>query len=968
MNSDRWGEVSKLYHAALEREAPERMVFLEHNCRDEEVRKEVQSLLAHELEGDRLLENSPWKHNLRAATSGEFGPALAAGMRLGPYVIVTPIGAGGMGEVYRAQDSKLDREVALKVLPAEFAHDDDRMARFGREARVLASLNHPNIAAIYGLEESDSVRALVMELVEGPALAERIGGRAMPLEEAMLIAKQIVEALEYAHEKGIVHRDLKPANVKLTADGKVKVLDFGLAKALEAPVAAAGNPSMSPTSRQETKAGVILGTPAYMAPEQARGALVDKRADIWAFGVVLYEMLTGRQPFARATISDTLAAVLRTQPDLDLVPARARPLVERCLEKDARRRLRDIGEARLMLEAGGAAAPAPLRKPWWTWVVAGVIAIVGLILWALFWRAAPPVGQPLTRLNVALPAFDGYNVALSPDGRRVVYTGRGTAASLLYTRTFDQEQAAPLAGTEDAIEPFFSPDGQSVGFFAGGKLKKISLQGGGPVALCDAAVPDGASWGEDGNIIAALDGLGPLYRIPSRGGPPEPVTKLKPATREITHRWPQVLPGAQSVLFTANAIVGGFGEATIEVLRLADGQRKTLVHGGYYGRYVPSGHLLYVRAGALYAAPMDVQRLELTGAPVAMVERVGSDPAIGVAQLDFSGNGTLVYVPHRIAKQSLLWMDKGGHTQMLRAELGGEATRQILRSSGRTAWVRLSPDGKRAALEMDVDGNVDVWVYEIQRDILTRLTFDPARDMSPVWSPDGKHIVFASTRHHGWLNLYWMPADGAGTGEAIRLTESDNIQIPYSSSPDGKLLAFDEKSPRPNAISKTSLRTISLKAPENDHPQPQKPEAFLATAFNEKGPRISPDGRWLAYMSDESGNTEVYVHRFPGPGGKWRVSTGGGYDPTWSAKAPELFYWSGDDKMMVAGYQTNGDEFIAGKPVVWAQKSDLAAFDLAPDGKRFLIVQSQEPDQSPAQVIFLFNFFDEMRRRAPAGK
>jgi hypothetical protein len=495
---------------------------------------------------------------------------------------------------------KLKRNVALKVLPDSFASDPERMARFHREAEVLASLNHPNIAQIYGVEEC----ALVMELVEGPTLAERIGGRAMPLEEALPIAKQISEGLEYAHEKGIIHRDLKPANVKLTSDGNVKVLDFGLAKALEGPAPAAGNASISPTfTMEDTRAGVILGTAAYMAPEQARGAVVDKRADIWSFGVVLYEMLTGKQPFAGATVSDTVAAVLTKEPDLTRVPAQAQKLLRRCLDKTPKRRLRDIGEAMWLIEGAQEAGPAPRSGYWWK-IAAGTLVAALVIGLALLWRATRPVSQPLTRLSVDLPEFaltpetsPGASVVLSPNGRRIVYTGRGTdGAFRLYARTLDEAEAARLAGTEGAYGPFFSPDGQAVGFFAGGKLKEISVERGGVVVLCDASVGVGGSWGEDGNIIAALNtSSSVLSRIPSGGGTVQPVTELKP--REYGHVWPQVLPGAQVMLFTATQENGVYEEATIEVQSLRTGERKTLVRGGYYGHYVPSGHLLYCTRG-----------------------------------------------------------------------------------------------------------------------------------------------------------------------------------------------------------------------------------------------------------------------------------------------------------------------------------------------------------------------------------
>jgi serine/threonine-protein kinase len=863
-----------------------------------------------------------------------------------------------MGEVFRARDTKLGRNVALKVLPEVFAHDADRMARFEREAQVLASLNHSNIAAIYGLEESDGIRALVMELVEGPTLAERIGGRAMPLEEALPIAKQIAEALEYAHEKGIIHRDLKPANVKLTVDGHVKVLDFGLAKALDPPAQAAGNPSISPTLTVEgTRAGVILGTAAYMAPEQARGAVLDKRADIWAFGVVLYEMLTGHQPFAGATVSDTLAAVLKTEPNLTQVPVQAQKLLQRCLEKDPKRRLRDIGETRFLLEdAPPQGVPARGSSQWK--IAAGVLAVMATLALWMAWRATRPVSQPLIRLSVELPEFalppelsPGASVILSPDGSRIVYTGHATdRTSRLYTRKFDQEQAVPLAGTEDAYGPFFSPDGQAVGFFAGGKLKKTSVDRGGVVVLCDASQGIGGSWGEDGNIIAALNGFdGILSRIPSGGGTVEPVTELKPERKEYK-RWPQVLPGAQVVLFTAMNIGGG---ATIEAQSLRTGERKILMRGGSYGRYVPTGHLLYLHQGTLYAASMDVKRLELTGPAVPVVEEVLSSASYGFAQADFSRSGTLVYVRGKPARQTLVWLDSTGHTQTLRAT-----------ATEYNGTVRFSPDGKRLAVSVTEGGNGNVWVYEWERDTFTRLTFTRAFEGFPVWSPDGKHMAFLSDRHgEGLPNLYWIRADGAG--EAVRLTQSKNFQVPFSFSPDGKRLAFAELDRQTNG----ALWTLPLGEMESDHPKPGKPEPFLVAPFSELGPMISPDGRWLAYQSNQSGRYEVYVRPFLRQGGQWQISTGGGDWPVWSKKGPELFYRSSEG-MMIASYTTNGEAFVASKPRLWAAKKDLGDyFDLAPDGKRFALLQPEAAEQKgPQHVTFLLNFFDELRRRAPVGK
>jgi Tol biopolymer transport system component len=632
--------------------------------------------------------------------------------------------------------------------------------------------------------------------------------------------------------------------------------------------------------------------------------------------VVLYEMLTGKQPFAGATVSDTLAAVLKTEPDLAQVPAQAQKLLQSCLEKDPKRRLRDIGDALRLLEEPRQAESGPTTSSRISWVVAGLLAVIAAVALALLWRAPRPTSQPLVRLSVELPELalmegmqPGASVVLSPDGKRIVYTGRGADGMFrLYTRTLDQEQATTLAGTEGAYGPFFSPDGQAVGFFASGKLKKTSVERGGVVVLCDASQGVGGSWGEDGNIIAALNGFdGILTRIPSGGGMLQPL-ESKPERKEYG-RWPQVLPGAKAVLFTADKPGGG---SSIEVQSLRTGERKTLMRGGSYGRYVPTGHLLYLHQGMLYAASMDVNRLELTGPAVPVVDDLLSSASYGFAQADFSQNGTLVYVRGKPGRQTLVWLDSTGHTQTLRAE-----------ATEYNGTVRFSPDGKRLAVSVTEGGNANVWVYEWERDTFTRLTFTSAIEAAPVWSPDGKHLVFLSDRHGGGLpNLYWIRADGAG--EAVRLTESKNFQVPFSFSPDGKRLAFTELDSQTNG----ALWTLPLGEMESDHPKPGKPEPFLVTQFNEFGPMISPDGRWLAYQSNQSGRYEVYVRPFLRQGGQWQISTGGGDWPVWSKKGPELFYRSSEG-MMIASYTTNGDAFVASKPRLWVGKKDRGnSFDL----------------------------------------
>ncbi len=897
---------------------------------------------------------------------------LSAGARLGPYEVVAPLGAGGMGEVYRAKDTQLGRQVALKVLSAAFAGDPDRMARFRREAQVLASLNHPNIGAIYGLEEN----ALVLELVEGPTLADRLAEGPISPDESVAIAKQIAEALEYAHDKGVIHRDLKPANVKITPEGTVKVLDFGLAKIAD-DRANSGDPATSPTlTMRATQAGMILGTAGYMAPEQARGQGVDKRADIWAFGVVLFEMLSGKRVFGGETVGDTLAAVLKTDPDWQALPADTpagvRRLLRRCLERDRKRRLHDIADGRLELEdAEAAEKPETTRatgaRRWLGWVVAVVAIVVGALGW---WQATRRTERPLLRLQLDLgpeaalgSGSAGPAAILSPDGSRLVYVSRGADGRLrLSMRRLDELQASVLAGTEEAASPFFSPDGQEVAFAAGGKLKKIPVGGGAPVSLCDAPRFAGGWWGEDGDIIATLDFRVGLARLPSSGGTPQPLTK--------GGWWPQVLPGGKAVLFTGGtAVLSGMGSRlenpAIEVLSLSSGERRTLLRDGVFGRYLPSGHLVYVQAGSLLAAPMDPARPELTGPGVPVLEEVFFDPHFGGAQVDVSRTGTLIYVPGKQAlpNLSVRWLDHTGQTAPLLAK------------PGNYFWPRLSPDGKSLALSAAGEKNDDIWIYDWQRDTMSRLTFGPNNNRDAVWSPDGKYIAFASGTGSD-LNLYWIRSDRAGEPE--RLLETKNLQIPYSFSPDGKWLAFYERDGSGGGTPTTSppgdIWVLPIHTEASAGPRPGKPEVFLRTPFNEAQPVFSPDGRWLAYVSDESGVMEVYVRSFPGRGGQRQISSGGGIFPVWSQKGRELFYRTLDNRIMVAAYAATGESLVAERPRVWSETriADTATLwpnlDLAPDGKRFAVMMAEEGrgrEKQPTQVAVLLNFFDELRRRAP---
>jgi WD40 repeat protein len=903
--------------------------------------------------------------------------ALSPGTRLGVYEVTAQIGEGGMGQVFRARDTKLNRDVALKILPDAFASDPDRLARFTREAQTLASLNHPHIAQIYGLEESGGVCALVMELVEGEDLSQQIARGAIPVADALPMAKQIAAALEAAHEQGIIHRDLKPANVKVRRDCTVKVLDFGLAKAMEPTGAASSKVSQSPTitTPAMTQAGMLLGTAAYMSPEQAKGRVADRRSDVWAFGVVVYEMLTGQRAFKGEDVSDTLAFILTREPDWATLPADTPPLIRRllrrCLEKDRTRRLDSAADARLEIDEalaapsvvdGGAlqtlAAPrvAGLRVLTWTLAASTLgLAVALVLLWAP-WRAEKPVDRPLARLDVdlgadvSLPALGigGSSVAISPDGTRLVYAS-GTPVTL-FTRRLDQPKATELPGTQGAIGPFFSPDGQWVGFVTDGKLNKISVEGGAVVPLGDLRGFAGASWGEDGTILVS-EALGKgLLRMPAGGAPPETVAPLGNGERVLA--FPEILPGGKAVLFSA-VTTPDVDKMTIEVLTLADRHRKILVRGGVFPRYLPTsggaGHLVYVNKATLFAIPFDLDKLETRGPAVPVLDDLAYLAQNGVGHFDISRTGTLVYRrASASAMTTVQWVDPTGRKDSLQAKP---------RVYG---FPRLSPDGKRIALTVIEGGSQDVWVYDPQRDAMTRLTFGGGLYSYPSWSPDGQYVVFSSAGR----GVFQARADGASQPHA--LTQSKGDQYPGSFTPYGKRLAYVEPAGNPQ------IWTVPVED-QGGQLKAGKPEPFLKSSFNDSFPVFSPDGRWLAYQSRESGTSDVYVRAFPPPssglGGKWQISSSGGTELRWSRNGHELVYRSGD-QIMATSYTVKGDTFVAEKPRVWIAKLGGTQWDLAPDGKRVAVLTPVETADAPKQeheVVFLQNFFDELRRRVPVG-
>ncbi len=893
--------------------------------------------------------------------------ALIPGTRLGPYDIVALLGVGGMGEVYRTTDTNLKRQVAIKVLPTAVAADSDRLARFQREAEVLAALNHPNIAQIFGIEKADGTIALVMELVEGPTLADRIAQGAIPLADALPIAKQIAEALEAAHEAGIIHRDLKPANIKVREDGTVKVLDFGLAKAMESP-ASSDHAMNSPTiSLHATQAGMILGTAAYMAPEQARGSVVDKRADLWAFGVVLYEMLTGTRLFDGATISDTLAAVLTKEPDWTTLPANTpapvRKLLRRCLEKDRKRRLDSASAARLEIDdaltapaadpspAGAAASSSARGSRLWMLVAAvAVLAAAGLAVPAVrHLREVPPDAPPETRLEITTPAGgDPLSFALSPDGRQLVFVASGDGASRLWLRSLSTTTAQPMAGTDGAQYPFWAPDSRAVAFFADGQLKRLDLGGGAPRALATAPLGRGGSWNADGVLLFAPTAAGPLFRVAAAGGDAAPVTTLD---RQGSHRFPVFLPDGRHFLFYA---YGGPDTAGIHLGTLDAGAPTRLTAADTAGTYLPAGAgrdggpggaealreggwLLWTRAGTLQAQRLDLPRRALTGDPVTLADAVAYDGTFQRSAVAVSATGLVAYRAGRASRRQLTWVDRTG---TVLGTLGAPDEHSLFSP-------RVAPDGRRVAVSRTVQGNTDLWLLDGAR--TSRVTFDAGSDRLPIWSPDGRRLVFDSDRT-GVRDLYGKDASGAGV--EARLVASAQQKFATDWSADGRFLLYDSLDPQTGG----DLWAQEMDPSTGAARAGGAPGTVLRTPFTERGGRFSPDGRWVAYQSDASGRTEIYVRPWtppaagaaaPAPSAQWQVSTAGGTFPSWRADGQALYYLGPAGALMAAPVTTRGTALELGTPVALfptrilgggADGGSLLApqYDVTRDG-RFLI-------------------------------
>jgi serine/threonine-protein kinase len=900
----------------------------------------------------------------------------------GKYRVLEEIGRGGMGIVYRAEDTKLARKVAIKVLPEVFTADPERLARFEREARVLASLNHPNIAAIYGVEEADGKRFLVLELVEGENLAERLSRGPLSLEEALEVCRQIAEGLEGAHERGIVHRDLKPSNVKITPEGKAKILDFGLAKALVeelAPVDIANSPTITANM---TQPGVILGTAAYMSPEQATGRPVDKRADIWAFGCILYESLTGKRAFLGDTVTESIAAILRGEPDWNSLPAdtpqNVRTVLRRCLQKDPRERLHDIADARIEIRES-APSPSelvavPRRLPL-VWLAAGaaLMLLAGILIGPALMRyirsaPSPPIITSIIKVEpnhwlAGMPEWEDLGhptrtaIAISNDGRFVVYSATEEnpgpqTMPRLYLRRMDQSEAKPITGTDGGINPFFSPDNRWVGFWADQKLKKVPVEGGVPAVLCDAPFLFGANWGRDNSIVFADGYSTGLSIVSAEGGKPETLTKPDPKREEGSHRLPSWLPNGKAVLFTVMRHAGD-QQPWLALLRLDKREWHVLLQDGADARYVPSGHLVFLRQGTLMAVRFDLAGLKVIGQPFPLVENVvqafsiDAERNTGAGQTGISDTGSLIYAPGGVSpdpRNSLVWVDLRGIEQPATALQAAFFA------------PRLSPDGQRIAYTT-YRRERPVWVYDLGTGTNYKLTSE-GRSSFPIWTPDGKRLLFP-WRKSLESNLFWQPYDGSSPME--RLATNESGRSPGSWSADGKTVAFVERHPD----SGLDIAVLDVRS--------GRVTPFLNSRFNEAWPEFSPDCRWIAYASDESKRLEVYVLAFPGPGIKQQISTEGGDQPLWARNGKQLFYrW--EDQVWAVDVRADGG-FAAGKPRLLFEKpgylggGPIRGWDLSLDSQRFLMVKLDQRKPTPVtEIILVQNWFEELKRLVPTER
>jgi eukaryotic-like serine/threonine-protein kinase len=887
--------------------------------------------------------------------------ALTPGTRFGVYEITAQIGEGGMGQVYRATDTTLGRQVAIKILPDTFASEPDRVARFEREAKTLASLNHPHIAAIYGFDKSSGTHALVMELVDGEDLSQRIARGAIPLDEALRIARQIADALEAAHQLGIIHRDLKPANIKVRPDGTVKVLDFGLAKAIDHAGGLDEDVMNSPTlTVHGTRLGVILGTAAYMSPEQARGLAVDQRTDIWAFGCVCYEMLTGTQAFAGDNLSDHVAAVLRSEPDWRLLPAetpgRIRVLLKRCLRKDSRQRLHDVADARIEIEDRdadatlAAAAPRQDRLNRLSWVVLSVASGAALAS-GLWWvatrasRATPaPIHLSLTVVN-QVSSFGHMNasreLAISPDGQRIVYVATHNGKRQLFLRALGDSEGKPVDGTDEALTAFFSPDSQWIAFGKGAELRKAAVSGGSPITICNLSGTGfyGGDWGADNTIVFVPDYNGGLWTVSANGGTPQPLLKTNAEKDRVAYSDPQILPSGKGVLFTvASGRAVTADDQDVAVLDPGGTDPRILIRGASHPRYLPSGQVVYVHAGALLAINFDVSKLAVTGTPVSVIEGLGRTWS-GDTDYSISDNGTVVYETDVAAKTGGLFVlvDRKG------------SVRPVSTRRGNYSEFSISPNGQSIASRVFAI-NDDIWTYDMASGAPLRFTFEPLDEIFPQWTADGTHIAYGTRTG----TIFWKRSDGSGSRE--ELTHGPYPRYPASFSRDGKFMAFVEIHP-------SRRRDIWLMPLDGS----RKPEPLTATDADERDARFSPNGQWLAYVSDETGRDEVFIRPVGTRGGRKQLSSEGGTGPTWASNGRELFFANRDHLSAVAldeqGNPVGRDRVLFSAPRFEDLQFDPESplYDVMPDGEHFVLLLEQSSSLTHYNIVL--NWFEELKAR-----
>jgi eukaryotic-like serine/threonine-protein kinase len=888
---------------------------------------------------------------------------LVPGAKLGPYEILSPLGAGGMGEVYRARDTRLDRTVAIKILPTHLSNNAEARQRFDREARTISGLSHPNICHLYDVGSQDGTSYLVMEYLEGETLADGLRKGPLRLELVLKYGIEICEGLEKAHRSGVTHRDLKPGNIMLTKSG-AKLMDFGLAKAAipMSPPNSGLTQTVATSQHLLTSEGMVVGTFQYMSPEQVEGKQTDARSDIFALGAVLYEMVTGRRAFEGKTTAGTVAAILAAEPlpisaTQPMSPPALERVVKACLEKDPDDRLQTAHDVKLQLKwiaEGGSKithppAAASVRGLRTLILSLGTLlagaAIASLAFWSF--KATPP--RPVTRTVIVLPpgqrlaGLDQPCIALSPDGTHLAYVAIQGGTQQLYLRAMDSLEARPIPGTERATGPFFSPDGQWLGFFADQKLKKVSVSGGTALTLADVPFPLGASWDSHGMISFAPSVGSPIKQVPEAGGAPQPMTRLEKG--EIAHRWPESLPDGKAMLFSAAPTSVNWTNAHVGVRSVDTSEQRNLVQGATQPRYALTGHLLYAQGGSLMAVQFDSQRLAVAGTGVPVVQGILQSTTSGVAQYSISATGSLAYIPGdaQAAQNRLVWVNRNGAEQLLAAP------------ARPYVFPRLSPDGRRLAVTLQGE-DVQLWLYDLSRETLTRFAFEGKINSNPVWTPDGKRIVFNSNKE-GPINLFWQLADGSGGLE--RLTTSEYLHFPTSWSPNGQVLAFVEVAPTTGY----DLWTLGL--------ADRKAQPFLRTQFNESVPQFSPDGRWLAYISNETGRWEIYVQPYPSSGGKWQISTEGGTEPVWNRNGRELFYRNGD-KMMAVDITTQ-PSFTAAKPHMLFEghyvppPGTTPNYDVSPDGQRFLMIKPNEAGEAaPSQINLVLNWFEELKQRVPA--